>query len=270
VLFGGHERQRRVRLGLAARREDHLATGGELAQLLERHQDAVGHTEVAEIGRDRHVPLHAHAQQGDAPARAGRQGEHLLDAVDVRGEGRDDDAPGRAVESRAERLAHVRLRSRVAGPVHVGGIGAEHEHALVTQLGESPIVRRLAVQRARVELEVAGVHDGADGRADRQADAVRDRVRHADGLDAERAGLDAVARANHPEVRRLGEPVLAQSLRDERQRQGRAVHRHRRLAEQIGQGADVVLVAVGQDDGAEPLAPGERVRKVGDDVVDTG
>ena len=109
----------------------------------------------------------------------------MLDAVDVGGERGDDDAPGRGVEARAERLAHVHFRSRVAGPVHVGGVGAEHHHALLSQLGEPAIVGRLAVERARIELEVAGVHDGADGRVDRQADAVNDRVRDADRLDAE-------------------------------------------------------------------------------------
>ena len=105
--------------------------------------------------------------------------------MDVRGEGRDDDAPAGAVETRAECLPHVHLRARVAGPVHVGGIGAEHEDALLAELRESPIVGGLAVQRARVELEVTRVDDGADGRVDRQTDAIHDRVRHADRLDAE-------------------------------------------------------------------------------------
>ena len=103
-----------------------------------------------------------------------------------------------------------------------------------------------------------------------QADTVDDRVRHADRLDAEGAGLDTLARSYGPEVRRLGEPVLAQPLRDQRQRQGGAVHGHHRLAEEIRQGADVILVAVGQDNGVEPRAPGERVRKVRNDVVDPG
>src|SRR2546430_861770 len=114
----------------------------------------------------------------------------------------------------------------------------------------------LPVERARVELEVAGVDDGAGGRVDRQTDAVHDRVRDADGLDAKRTCLETIARADHPQIGRLGEPVLAQALRDERQGEGRAVHGHRYLAEQIRQGADVVLVAVGQDDGAERFTSG--------------
>jgi len=194
----------------------------------------------------------------------------MLDAMDVRGERGDDDPPGRGVEARAERLPHVHLRARVARPVHVGRVRAEHHHTLLAQLGEAPIVGRLAVERARIELEVARVDDGPDGCVDRQPDPVHDRVRDPDRLDTERADRDAVSRADHPEVGRFGEPVLAQSLRDERQGQGRAVHGHRQIAQQVRERADVVLVAVGQDDGAEGLAPAERVREIRDDVVDAG
>ena len=185
VLVGGHQRQRRVRLALASRRKNHLTLGGKLAEILELHQDVLGHTEVAHVGGDRHISLHAHPQQRDSPARASGEREHLLDAMDVRGEGGDDDPPGGGVEARAERLAHVHLRARVTGPVHVRGVRAEDHHTLLAQLGEAPIVRRLAVQWARVELEVTRVDDGADGRVDRQTDAIHDRVRHADRLDAE-------------------------------------------------------------------------------------
>src|SRR5437867_13119112 len=112
--------------------------------------------------------------------------------------------------------------------------------------------------------------DRAGGRIERQADTVDDRVRHADRLDAEGAGPDALARSYGPEVRRLGEPVLAQSLRDQRQRQGSAVHGHRRLAEQVWQGTDVTFVSVGQDGGAETRAAGVRVRADRIDWVDHG
>ena len=95
-------------------------------------------------------------------------------------------------------------------------------------------------------------------------------MRDADRLDAEWPRLEAIAGADHPQIGRLGEPVLAQALRDERQGEGRSVHGHRHLAEQIRQGADVVLVAVGQDDGAERVPPGECVGEVRDHVIDTG
>ena len=64
--------------------------------------------------------------------------------------------------------------------------------------------------------------------------------------------------------------MLAQALRDQRQGQSGAVHGHRQLAKQIRQRADVVLVAVGQDNRAEPFTPAEHVREIGDDVIDAG
>ncbi len=51
---------------------------------------------------------------------------------------------------------------------------------------------------------------------------------------------------------------------------GRAVHGQPNFAQEIGEGADVVLVAVREDDRAKALALGERVGEVGDDVVDPG
>ena len=183
--------------------------------------------------------------------------EDLLDPVNVRREGRDDDAPRRAREWLGERSPDLHLRARVAGAVDVRRVGAEHEHALGAELGEPPVIGRLAVERARVELEVSGVHERADRRPDRQADG-------------ERADLDAVARPHRPEIGALGEPVLAEPFGDQGQRQRRAEDGHARLSEEVGHRADVVLVAVGQEDSAEPVPLGEGVGEVGDHVVDAG
>ena len=170
--------------------------------------------------------LHRASEQRHPAAEALGQGQHLLDAVDVRGERREDDPARRAGEALGQRRAHVDLRARVAGAVHVGGVRAEHDHALLAELGEAPVVGRLAVERARVELEVAGVDDGADGRVDRQADAVHDRVGDPDRLDAERPHLERLARPHRPQVGALQQAVLAQLLGHERQGQRGAVHGH--------------------------------------------
>src|SRR5437899_172334 len=128
----------------------------------------------------------------------------------------------------------------------------------------------LPVEGARVELEVARVHDRADRRFDPEADPVRDRVRHADRLDGERADRVTVAWSHRPEVGALVEPVLAQALGDECLRQRRAEDGDARLTEEIWQRADVVLVAMGQEDRAKAVALGERVGEVRDHVVDAG
>jgi hypothetical protein len=112
-------------------------------------------------------------------------------------------------------------------------------------------------------------HD-AHRRIDGQADPIHDGMRHPDRLDAERAHLDAIAGSHRPQISALGQAVLAQLVGHQRQRHRRAVDGHLGLPQQIGHRPDVVLVAVGEEEGAEALALGQRVGKIGNDVVDAG
>ena len=75
--------------------------------------------------------------------------------------------------------------------------------------------------RRLVDLEVAGVDDEPDRRADGQRDAVRHAVRDANELDRERADRDAVARPDGLETRPF-EAVLLQLRFDQRERQRRS------------------------------------------------
>jgi hypothetical protein len=201
-----------------------------------------------------------------APRRGQRQ--HLLDAVDVGGERGEDDPARRVIETLGQRRADLDLGLRVTGSIDVGAVRAEHGHALLAQFREASRVGRLAVERARVELEVTGVDDRPGGGADRESHAIGDRVRHADGFDGEGAEREGLARPHRPEIRRLGQRVLAQLVGDEGARQPCRVHGQARRLQQIRQRADVVLVAVREHDAVKPLALGEGVREIRDDVVD--
>ena len=154
-------------------------------------------------------------------------------------------------------------------PIHVGRVGAQDEHAAVAQLGERAVVGRLAVERRRIQLEVAGVHDRARRRLDGQADAVDDGVSDADGLDSERTTLDPIAWTHGAQIG-LEEAVFLQPVAHQGQGHRRPVHRHASVAQEIREGADVVLVAMREEDRAKVAALGQRVREVGDHVVDAG
>ena len=195
------------------------------------------------------------------------QVQHLLDAVDVRGEGGHDDAARRRREAPAERLAHQGLRAGVAGAPHVGRVGAEHEHALLAERGEARVVRLLVVDRLPVELEVAGVHHGAERRLDGQADAVGDGVGHADRLDREAPDDEPVPRGVGAQVGLLEQAVLGEPVARDRQGERRPVDRHREVPEQVGERADVVLVTVGEDHRAERVAPLPEIGEVRDREV---
>ncbi len=95
--------------------------------------------------------------------------------------------PSALVMMLSQGLADDALGGRVAGDFGVGGVGQQKQDALVAQLGQAAEVGELAHHRRVVELEVAGVDDGADGRVDGVADGVGDAVRDAEGLDAEGA-----------------------------------------------------------------------------------
>ncbi len=92
----------------------------------------------------------------------------------------------------------------------------------------------------------------------------------ADRLDAERSSLDPVAGPHRAQLGSLQEVVLAQTLGHQPERHRCPVHGHPRLPQEVRQRPDVILVAVGEEDGAEVLALGQRVGEVRDHVVDAG
>ena len=178
--------------------------------------------------------------------------------------------PGAAAESVGQRAPDLVLGRRRARPVDVRRVGHEAEDASLSELGEAVVVRALAVDRVRVELEVPRVDDSAHGRLDPVAEPVDDRVGDPDRLHPEAAEVERAARLDRHEPRAVLEPVLAQTLPGQRERHPGPVDRHVELAQEIGQGPDVVLVGMREDHAAHPVALREEVREVGDHVVDAG
>ena len=130
------------------------------------------------------------------------------------------------------------------------------------------VIRR--VQRELVHLEVAGVQDQPGAGADRDREGVGDRVVDRDELQVERAEADPVALADHV-VHGLLEPVLAQLAVEQGQGQLGADQRDvPALAQEVRHGADVVLVAVGEDQGLDLVEPVPDRLEVREDQVDAG
>ena len=114
-------------------------------------------------------------------------------------------------------------------------------------LAEQREVGAAAVDRREVELEVAGVHDRAGGREERGREAVRHRVRDRDELAVERADPAALAVVHRDQLGAVEHPRFLDAVAGQRERQRRAVDRHRDVAEQEGEPAGVVLVRVGEE-----------------------
>ena len=130
-------------------------------------------------------------------------------------------------------------------------------------------VGQATVQRQLVHLEVTGVQDLTRLGADEHGQRIRNRVVHCHELALERAealhlvflhregvGLDAV----------LGELCLDQCQGQLGSDQGDVGA----AAQQVGNGADVVLVAVGEHHGDHVVEAVDNVAEVGQDQVHTG
>ncbi len=195
--------------------------------------------------------------------------EHLLHAVDVRGEGGDDDAPLSVAEEVLEHGPDVLLQCREAGDLGVRRVRHEQVHTLLAEAGEGTEVRDPTVERELVHLEVAGVEDVAGTGADEDGKRVGDRMVDGDELEVE--GTELVEVTSRDDAGDRLDPVLLELGLDERDRQLRAEDRDVGLAlEQVGDGADVVFVAVGEHEADDVVEAVVEVGEVGEDEVDTG
>ena len=264
----GHAVQGAHLLALGAGGDDDLLVQGQTLDAVDVHQCVFGHLHVAQLRGDLHDVLHAPAGDGHLPPAGGGGVQHLLDAVDVAGEGGDDDALLAAGELPLERGAHGALAHGIAGALHVGGVRQQRQHALLAQLAEPRQIDDLAVDGRGVDLEVAGVDDGAHAGVDGEGHGVGDGVVHMDELYLEFACPDGLARLHGDELGGAHQPVLLQLQLDKPRREFRAVDGQVDLLEHIGDGADVILVAVGDEQTPQTAAVLHQIRHVGDDAVD--
>ena len=180
-----------------------------------------------------------------------RQVEHQLDAVNRRAETGDHHAALGAVEDLFHARADGALRFGIAGTVGVGGIREQQQHAALAVIGQGVQVEQLVIGGGRIDLEIAGVDDDAEGRGDGQRHGADDRVGDVDELDFERSDLHDLLGLHLDEARLFLEFVFLQAPVHQRERESGAVYRDIDFREEIGDRADVVFVAVRQDDGPD-------------------
>ncbi len=204
-------------------------------------------TKIPEPLGDLRVLDHAAADEGDLAIELRRQIHEDLHAVDAGRKRRDHQAPRRARENFLERLDHLRFRPGETAAVDVRAVGKEAEHAGGSELREPVDVEMLAVDRRLVDLEVAGVHDDAERRVNRQRDAVGHAVRHADELDGQRPDAHPIAGAHGVQIDPVV-AVLAELRFDHRERQRCRVDRSLEQAHHVRDAPDVILVSMRQNE----------------------
>ncbi len=241
------------------------------ADLARADEHSFGHLDVAEVAADSDVLAHrAPDERNLAPERL-RGVDDLLHAVDVRREARHDDAPAAAREDLLQVRADDRLRGREARPVHVRRVAAQQQHALAPEFREPRDVGGSPVHGRLVELVVAGDQDRAEVGTERDRGRVGDRVRHVHELQRERSELDRFPRfgLDHLDV---AQAVLVELRACHRGRQRACVDRCVELAAELAQHprqrAEVVLVAVRDDDRLDVGGALAQIAEVGQHEVD--
>ena len=203
-----------------------------------------------------------------------RQFDNGLDAADMAGEQGDDDAPLGFAEDEVEVVAHLAFRLGAPLVLHVGRVGHEQAHAAV--LGKACEIGAGIVgvfsQRSRVELEVPGVDDLAHGRFHGKGVALRYGVVNRDEVEGQAAQRHRGVGRHGDELHAFQHAMLFELVPDEGQREGRTVDAKAAqaliLVEKPGQGADMVFMAMREDDAQHLFFFREHGFQTGDDHVD--
>ena len=268
VLGKGHAVQCAHFLPLAASGHNDLLLQGQGLDLVDVHHRVLGQVHVAQLRGYLHDVLHAAAGDGHLPPAGGGRVDDLLDTVDVGGKGGDDDPLLAAVEEPVEGLAHDGLAHGIPGPLHVSGVRQQGQDPLLPQLAEAAQINHVPINGGGVNLEVAGVDEHAHAGVDGESHGVSDGVVDVDELHVELAHLDHFAGLHGDQFGLLEEAVLLQLQLDEPRRQPGAVYRHVYLPEDIGDGPDMVLVAVGDEKAADAVPVFYQIRHIGNHQVD--
>ena len=225
---------------------------------------------VHQVARGGDVAGERAADERDDAAVDVRGVQDLLHPVDVRGEGGDQHAAGGGREDPDQLALHVPHGERRAGGplLRVGGVGEQQPHAAVAEPREGGQVAAAAADGGVLDAEVARVHDRPRRGLERDGGAVGRAVRERDELRAERADLERLVVRHLHELGVLEQPVLVELRPQQREREATGVDGD--LADRPDQerdGADVVLVAVGEDQRLEGVAALHDVGEVRQDDV---
>ncbi len=130
-----------------------------LGGLIDGDDGATWDLQEAHLLRDFHVAHHRTAVEGHLAAVCHSGVDSCLDAVNVGGEGGQDNALLSASNEALEVGRNITLRCRNTGDGCVGGITQHEVNTLITIAGQGWEVRWTVIQRGLVQLDVTGVDD---------------------------------------------------------------------------------------------------------------
>ena len=268
VIVDGGARERGHGLALRAADEHANFFRRKILHLAGIDDQAVGDFDVAEILGDLGGIVHGAAEERDFAAVLVGELDREIDAVNRRRKAGNEKPPLGVGEYFVELSSYGALAGRVSLALDVGGILEQSQHAVLAVFGEGVQVEKFVVGGRGIDLEIAGVNDDAERRVDGERNAIDQAVRHLDGMNGERSGLEALVGTHLAQVGVVEQAVLVEFVFDVGQRELGAPDGDLEFREHPGKRADVVFVAVGQDDSAHALAVFDEIGDVGDHDVD--
>ena len=268
MLVAAQSGEGRAGFALGAACEDQNLVPWQIVDRVWPDQEIVRRWNQAECSSGFGVLEDRHSEQANLSAAFPRDPQDCSQAKGVRGEGRDDDAMGRAADPFLEGRFGITLDSGSALDIGSGRIAQEEAHPVARHLREPVPIETLALTGIQFDLEVAGMDDRADRRIQDEPRRVGDRMVHGEALYRDRANLLSAPRRAHPEVdvrqAVLPQPVLDQSGGVRRREDG-----HRELLQEVGNGANVIFMPVGDDDRLEAWAVPKKPAEVRVDQLGT-
>ena len=260
AVEGGHI------LALGAGGDDDDLVLGQVLDGTDVHQRPGGDLQVTQLHGDLQHVFHAPAGDGHLAAILVGHIDKVLQPVGVGGKGGDDDPLVAVLELPVKALCHLSLRGGVAGPLHIGGVAQQSQDALLAQLAQTAQIGD-ALRGGGVDLEVTGHHHGAHRGLDGEGHGVGDGVVHVDEFYLEAPGLDHLAGLMGEHLHLAGQVKFVQLPLHQADGQPRAVDGHFDILHQVGNAADMILVAVGQEKTPQFVLVLYQIGGVGNDRV---
>ena len=268
MIVDRRPRQRRHGLALRAADQDTDFFRREILHLPGIDDQSLGEFDVAEIFGDFRRVVHGASDKGDLASVLMGEFDGEVDAVNRTGEARNEEAALGVREDLVELAADGALAGRVSLALDVGGILKKRQHALFAIFGEGVQIEKLVVGGRRIDFEITGMDDDAERRVNGERDTIDQAVRDLDRMDGEGSGLEALVSAHLAQVGIVEQSVLVELVLDIGEREFGAPDGHLQFGEKPRKSANVVLMAVSEDDAAHALAIFDKIRNVGDDDID--
>src|SRR5664280_932049 len=160
------------------------------------------------------------------------------------------------------------LTGRVAAPLDVGRILKQRQHILFAVLGKRVQIEKLVVGWRRVNLEITGMNNDANRRVYRERNAIYERVRDLHRVYRENADLESLSGANLVQHRVIQQAVFFQLPFYIGEGKLRPIDRHVEFAEHPWQRANMVFVAMRENDSPYFFAVLDEVANIGHHDID--